>query len=56
MDVGKLGSPARLLDLAEEKFGVRSLELGYWAKSLIDRPWLAPDSELRQEILTLAGE
>jgi hypothetical protein len=56
MDLGKLGSPARLLDLAEEKFGVRSLELGYWGKSLIDRPWLARESDLRQEILTLAGE
>ena len=56
MELGKLGSPARLLELAEERFGVRSLELGYWAQSAPDRPWLAPDSELRREIETLAGE
>ncbi len=56
LDVGQLGSPARLLELAEERFGVRSLELGYWARSLVERPWIARDSELRREILTLAGE
>jgi hypothetical protein len=37
--MGQLGSPARLLDLAEEEFGVRSLELGYWAQSRVERPW-----------------
>ena len=37
--LGTLGSPARLLDLAEEQFGVRSLELGYWADSRVERPW-----------------
>jgi zinc dependent phospholipase C len=39
LDLGALGSPARLLDLAEEQFGVRSLELGYWAGSRLERPW-----------------
>ncbi len=39
LDLGALGSPARLLDLAEEQFGVRSLELGYWAGSRVERPW-----------------
>ena len=37
---GSLGSPTRLLELAEEHFGVRSLELGHWAQSRVDRPWL----------------
>ncbi|HEX7024827.1 MAG TPA: hypothetical protein VF187_08425, partial [Gemmatimonadales bacterium] len=40
LEIGRLGSPSRLLDLAEEHFGVRSLELGYWAGSRIERPWL----------------
>ena len=40
LDLGTLGSPARLLDLAEERFGVRSLELGYWARSGVERPWI----------------
>ena len=40
LDLGALGSPARLLDLAEERFGVRSLELGYWARSGVERPWI----------------
>jgi hypothetical protein len=42
LDLGHLGSPGRLLELAEERFGVRSLELGYWAQSKIERPWLLP--------------
>jgi hypothetical protein len=37
---GSLGSPGRLLELAEEHFGVRSLELGHWVQSRVDRPWL----------------
>ncbi len=39
LDLGTLGSPSRLLDLAEESFGVRSMELGFWAQSQVDRPW-----------------
>ncbi len=37
---GSLGSPTRLLELAEERFGARSLELGYWNQSRIERPWV----------------
>jgi hypothetical protein len=45
LHVGTLGSPTRLLELAEENFGIRSLELGYWARSEVLRPWLeAPES------------
>ena len=43
LDLGTLGSPTRLLDLAEERFGVRALELGYWAESRVERPW-RPDA------------
>lgn len=39
LGVGSLGSPGRLLELAEERFGARSLELGYWNQSSIARPW-----------------
>jgi hypothetical protein len=41
LDLGTLGSPSRLLDLAEQSFGVRSMDLGYWAQSLVERPWRA---------------
>lgn len=37
---GRLGSPKRLLEMAEASFGVRSLDLGFWAQSLVQRPWL----------------
>jgi hypothetical protein len=40
LDLGTLGSPARLLDLAESRFGVRSMDLGYWARSGVERPWI----------------
>src|SRR5204862_33912 len=39
LGLGSLGSPTRLLELAEERFGARSLELGYWNESRIERPW-----------------
>jgi len=39
LGLGSLGSPTRLLELAEERFGARALELGYWNKSRIERPW-----------------
>lgn len=39
LGLGSLGSPRRLLELAEERFGARSLELGYWNESRIERPW-----------------
>jgi hypothetical protein len=37
---GGLMDPARMIELAEEKFGLPSIDLGYWAASLIERPWL----------------
>ena len=40
LGVGTLGSPGRLLELAEERFGARALELGYWNQSKIERPWV----------------
>jgi len=36
---GGLRSPDRLIDEAESRFGLPSLELGYWADSVVDRPW-----------------
>jgi hypothetical protein len=36
---GSLGSPSRLLEVAEEAFGIRALEMKYWAASKVDRPW-----------------
>jgi hypothetical protein len=39
LGLGTLGSPTRLLELAEERFGARALELGYWNESRITRPW-----------------
>ena len=39
LGLGSLGSPTRLLELAEERFGTRALELGYWKESRIERPW-----------------
>jgi zinc dependent phospholipase C len=39
LGLGSLGSPTRLLELAEERFGARSMELGYWNESRITRPW-----------------
>jgi hypothetical protein len=60
LGLGSLGSPKRLLALAEERFGTRALELGYWSRSKIDRPWAdrpgvahAPASG---PLVTLTGE
>lgn len=36
---GGLAAPDRLLEEAEARFGLPSLELGYWADSVIERPW-----------------
>ena len=36
---GGLLAPDRLLDEAESRFGLPSLELGYWAESVVERPW-----------------
>ena len=43
---GSLGSPSRLLEVADESFAVRAMELGHWAASAVDRPWLETPDEL----------
>jgi hypothetical protein len=42
---GALLEPDRLLALAEERFGLPGLELGYWTTSAVERPWAAPVAE-----------
>ena len=37
---GALLEPDRLLELANERFGLPSVELGYWAGSMVKRPWV----------------
>ena len=34
--------PDRLLALAEDRFGLPSVDLGYWRSSAVDRPWATP--------------
>ena len=54
---GTLGSPSRLLEVAEEAFGVRAMELGYWASSRVDRPWLGmPEPNGDTAPLIVSGE
>lgn len=38
---GAFREPARLLELADERFGLPIGELGYWTSSTIERPWVA---------------
>ncbi len=58
LDAGELGSPSRLVDLAEENFGVRALDLGYWSRSEVERPWLLPPSseDKKRPLIALPGE
>jgi hypothetical protein len=61
LDAGILGSPGRLVELADENFGVKSLDLGYWARSEVERPWLSPPTEpeeksKRRPLISLPGE
>lgn len=55
---GTLGSPSRLIELAEENFGLRPLDLGFWAKSEVERPWLqlAEPTRGRRPLISLPGE
>jgi hypothetical protein len=39
LGLGALGSPSRLLELAEDRFGVRPESAGPWTRSDILRPW-----------------
>jgi hypothetical protein len=61
LNLGALGSPTRLLELAEATFGSRSLELGFWAQSQVERPWLLLAPELESErpsgpLVALSGD
>jgi hypothetical protein len=38
---GALLEPERLLEAAEERFGLPRMDLGYWAGSEVERPWLS---------------
>jgi len=54
---GTLGSPSRLIELAEEHFDVRTLDLGFWSKSGVERPWLLPaepEPPRRKKLISLA--
>ncbi len=60
LGLGTLGSPSRLLELAESRFGVRPESGGAWTQSVLRRPWdqrngvqHAPASG---PLVTLAGE
>jgi len=39
---GGLWVPERMLDAAEERFGLPEMDIGFWRASTIERPWLAP--------------
>ncbi len=39
LGLGTLGSPSRLLELAEERFGARPVEGSFWNRSDVVRPW-----------------
>ena len=59
LDAGELGSHSRLVDLAEENFGVRALDLGYWNRSEVERPWLLPPpspEDTKRPLIALPGE
>ncbi|NOT07526.1 MAG: zinc dependent phospholipase C family protein [Gemmatimonadales bacterium] len=61
LSVGQLGSPSRLLDLAEENFGILPLELGYWTESKVPRPWressdAAPAEKDTRRLILPAGD
>jgi hypothetical protein len=59
LDHGTLGSPSRLLEVAEESFGVRAMGLGYWARSRVERPWTVPATApepLRRPLISSPGE
>jgi len=60
LEHGTLGSPSRLLEVAEESFAVRAMELGHWAASTVDRPWLGGTEDLSADeptpLIVLADE
>ena len=42
---GGLWEPERMLEVAEDKFGLPDDKLGFWQSSTVDRPWLALASQ-----------
>ena len=42
---GGLWVPERMVEAAEERFGLPDVTLGYWQSSTVDRPWLALASQ-----------
>jgi len=39
---GGLWVPERMLDAAEDRFGLPEIDIGFWRASTVERPWLAP--------------
>ncbi|MGQ0701618.1 MAG: zinc dependent phospholipase C family protein [Gemmatimonadales bacterium] len=60
LGLGALGSPSRLLELAESRFGARPREESYWARSAVERPWEERPGVMHAPasgpLVTLAGE
>jgi hypothetical protein len=56
LEHGSLGSPSRLLEVAEESFHVRAMELGHWAASSVERPWLREPGLPAEPLIALAEE
>lgn len=56
LEHGSLGSPSRLLEVAEESFHVRAMELGHWAASSVERPWLREPMLPAEPLIALAEE
>jgi hypothetical protein len=56
LEHGSLGSPSRLLEVAEESFHVRAMELGHWAASSVERPWLREPALPAEPLIALADE
>ncbi|MFN0177230.1 MAG: zinc dependent phospholipase C family protein [Gemmatimonadales bacterium] len=42
---GGLWVPERMLDVAEQRFGLPRADLGFWRSSTAERPWLAASSD-----------
>ena len=56
LEHGSLGSPSRLLEVAEESFHVRAMELGQWAASSVERPWLRMPELPAEPLIALADQ
>jgi len=60
LGLGTLGSPSRLLELAEARFGARPHQGSFWTRSEITRPWngrrVVVHAPASGPMVTLAGE